>query len=156
MSMTVTGRAAIYGADGQIVYTGVAALSCAQFVDDVTFSHSASKEEIRDGSNELMGYGWSDKRDHVTINFTPVASSTNNTLANAATACKLPDFPVQVALSGFKEPSTNAINGNWIYDSPESASLKYTKGGKASMTLQLWRPKGGDDTRVAALVATAS
>lgn len=151
MSMISTGRAAIYGTSGTLSYTGVASANLSQITESVNSSGSAVIEELRDGDNELIGQGWSDKRETITISFTPIAAAASNTIANAHRASALPQCPGVVTLSSFKESATNTINGTWIYDAPESASVRFTAKGKAVMSLTLWRPKTDTSARVTAL-----
>lgn len=150
--MIVTGRAAVWGTAGQLVYRGVAAVAMAQIIDSLTYSRGVQREDLRDGANELIGTGWSDDREQLAIELTPVAAATSNTIDHALRASSLPPLPARITLSGFAEPATNQINGDWMYDSPESATVKYVSGGKASVSIQLWRPKANASSRITSLI----
>lgn len=135
MSKTITGRAVVHGVSGDITYTGLAA-EADQIPTGMQYEENGNLEKNLDGQGELVGFVATMLHNTCTINFYPTAVSTGNTLANAAKAMLLPSIPSKVTLTGFTEPSTNYLNGEWIY---EGGGQIQENAGVAQMTLPLNR-----------------
>lgn len=138
---TQTGVAHVYGAAGDLTWTGIAT-NADQQVTEVGLTDEAAVEEFDEGYGETVSLDITKKRRRCSIDFVPTAASGANTAANAITAMKLPPIPAKVTLSNFQDTDSQ-LNGDWIYSG--GATVRQSKG-VAVYTLPLWQPKSGSAT----------
>ena len=148
---TLKGKAAVFGLNGDLAYTGVATPSN-QLLSGAEVTHNYAKAELVDpATNEVVGEALSREVLEVSIDFTPVADPAGNTLTNARAALKLPAMNAVVALTAFDDSdynhTFNYVGGGRISFSPD---------GYCKMTLPLRRYVAGGDTLVTALATTVS
>ena len=133
--MTQTGRAAVYGLNGAVAYSGVASPS-AQLLQSAELSDEFDKAELKDSTGEIIGLARTNHRRTFTIDFIPVAvpgvGNATNTLASARGALKVPAPLAQVITSGFDHED---YNGNWVYNG--GGKIRFSGEGYCKMTLPL-------------------
>lgn len=125
---TFTGTASVYGIKGHLTYAGIASNADQAFTDAERTDDAELKEWWKDGTGEVLGGAFRDKRKKLTINFLPV-SGTGNTFAIAVAAADLPAIPSKVTLSVVKDITgvdLPGINGDWVYDG--GGSISYSEG----------------------------
>jgi hypothetical protein len=149
MANALTGRAAVFGLDGALTFTGIASdashlLSSAQYTDDA----EVKQDLIDPSTGECIGKVFGRKAKTCTIDVIPVSDGAPNTLANAAAAAVMPAIPCKVTLSAFKAAELNA---DWLYEGGGSISL--TPDGYAKLTLPL--KKYADSSSTATILTTA-
>lgn len=142
------GKAAVFGLDGALTYTGIAA-TCDALQTSVSYNDDSEvKQDLIDPSTgECIGKVFGRKFKTCTIEFIPV-SKTTHTLANAAGAAIMPAIPCKVTLSSFKSAD---LNGDWLYEGGGSAS--FTPDGYAKLTLPL--KKYADSSSTATILTSA-
>ena len=131
--MTLTGRAAVFGVNGAIAYTGVAAPS-AQVLQSAELTDNFDLAELKSQVGEIIGLAKTNHRREFKIDFVPSSDGTsgNNTLANARLSLKLPTPLSQVVTSGFDHAD---YNGNWTYIG--GGTISVSGEGYCKMTLPL-------------------
>lgn len=153
MSNALTGRAAVYGLDGALTFSAIAAdaalmLSGANYTEDADV-----KNKLTDpSSGEIVGLQFGQKKSSITVDMIPVAKigSTQST-SNANTAAALPSIGSVVTLSSMKNSQQD---GSYMYMG--GGSISYTPDGFAKMTLPLERYHAGGYSSSASLLAVVS
>jgi len=109
MAQTLTGRATISGFAGGVAFTGSGTL----FNESYDVGASVPTTELRDGLNKLVGLQFAEGELTMQLNFTPVAASGTNTIANAKLSLVAPANGAIVTLSGFDLDGLN--HARWVY-----------------------------------------
>jgi hypothetical protein len=109
MPQTLTGRATISGFTGGVSFTGIGTL----FNESYDVAANSTVTELRDGLNKLQGLQFNEGELTMQLNFTPVASSGTNTIADAKASLAAPANGAIVTLSDFDLASLN--HARWAY-----------------------------------------
>lgn len=138
MSTSITGRATIFGFQGDLTYGTIAANVDQAFINGDLSADAELKDMWRDGTGEVRGLSLRDLRRKFTVDFFPLGgTSANNTLAKAAAATDLPPIPSKITLSNVKDAFGTAlpsIDGDWVFHG--GGSISYSDG-QAKLKLPL-------------------
>lgn len=129
---TLVGKAAIYGIDGQVQYTGVATTRTQ--LAAVSLTAEANVAFMQGTNSDTIGAAASNQRETLSIDFTPTAAPGDQTYAGGQSAMKKPDNLAIVSLSGFGHAD---FDGDWNFGGSWSAGL--TPEGYVRCTMNLLR-----------------
>lgn len=110
MANTVTGTAVVTGADGSVVYTGLATYTSLNQSFSVT--HDLDRAFVKDRYGNDCTVVSSNEGDKLMIHLIPADTSGGNSLASAKGQVVRPPPNARVTLSSFP---ISAINGNYVY-----------------------------------------
>lgn len=131
----LTGRAAIFGIDGTLAYTGVATTRAQ--IASIGVTHEENMAFIQASNGDTIGAASSNQRQSIQIEFTPTAAPGDQTYTGAITAMVKPTPLAVVALSGF---GNSELDGNWNFGGNWSSNL--TADGYVRCSMNLLRFNG--------------
>src|SRR6185436_18813817 len=103
MAAKLSGRATIFGFVGVVAWTGIATFNAGGYLNDSgEFSDDFKLDEVMDEFGDTVTLIGSNRKFKASINFTPVADTGTNTLADAATSLEPPEMLSPVTFTGPK------------------------------------------------------
>jgi hypothetical protein len=132
----LTGRATIFGFIGDIAFTGAGTFvkNSGEVTDEFGLT------ELTDDLNDPITLVASGQKKKFKFQFTPIAASGTNTLANAAGSLAAPAMLAAVTLTNFKAAAVNAAT--WVYVG--GWKLAFEKGGLATYELEIMKGEVND------------
>lgn len=136
MSAALTGRATIFNFAGNVAFTGAGTF----IKENGEAMDEFEVKELTDENNDALTKIGSNQKKRFRFQFTPVAASGTNTLANAAASLEPPAMLAQVTLTLFKCASLNTAT--WVYTG--GWKLAFKKGDLATYDMEIERGEAND------------
>jgi hypothetical protein len=134
MAAKLSGRATIFGFAGTASWTGVVSFNTGGYLNDSgEFSDDFKLDEVMDEFGDTVTLIGSNRKFKASINFTPVADSGTNTIADAALSLDAPAMLSAVTLASFKWASANTLK--WVYVG--NWKIAFKKDGVATYSLDI-------------------
>lgn len=118
MISELAGKVAVFGADGNVVYTGI--LATQNLIQGFQLTDNFITQRLRDGNGQTVGLGSTDRDHALSISFILVAADTSRASAEALLAAP---FPPMLALVNVTGSDAAILNGDWNYVGGGSLSL---------------------------------
>lgn len=142
----LTGKAAVFGLDGTMAYTGLATTE--NEPQSIDYTDQFTTATLKDKKGWTKGMAATDRQGQLTITFYPFDPASPSVLATARSKVVLPAMLATVTLASF---SVDEIDGTYNYIG--GGKIRLSNEGYIAMDLPLSR-FGSDPTTSAALAAT--